>query len=156
MLSQFRDTLAEIPIAGLTLDSGTAANANLRTISVTRDEARDLTPTEVAMFLRRAADSFDELLASSTSGADAIFYAWVDEMAGHLRFSVVSSMPLPFGCSTRVVADPEIVAQHFINCPQLERIPFPSLESADASSVHSVNEPPVLDVFVTHLPRSND
>ncbi len=156
MLSQFRDTLAEIPTADLTLESATAANANLRSVSITGAEARNLTQTDVATFLQQAADSFGELLTSSCSGADAIFYAWVDEMAGQLRFSVASSMPPPFACSIRIVNDPEIVAQHFINCPHLEGIPFLSLESADASSVDSDDEPHVLDVFVTHLPRNND
>ncbi len=158
MLSQFRETLAEIPTAGLTFDAGTAANANLRMISVTRDEARTVTPADIATFLRQAADCFAELLPSSCPDAHAIFYAWVDQMAGQLRFSVVSSIPPPFRCSIRIVSEPEIVAQHFLDCPNLDGIPILSLEATDPSSLDSSGptvESHALDVFVTQIPRRN-
>lgn len=153
MIPQFREMLSEIATSGLTVDpvGGTEPNANLCTISLSRTQADALTPADVVSFLHQAADAYDVHRRQSNSpNSGMAFYTWFDEMAGQLRFSVVSALPLPFGCQTRTTAEPLVIAQQLLACSQLDGIPFSSLKPDNNSSDV---QPHMLDVYVIHLPR---
>ncbi|HQX51401.1 MAG TPA: hypothetical protein PLY87_14320 [Planctomycetaceae bacterium] len=72
-------------------------------------------------------------------------------MAGQLRFSVVSSLPLPFRCAIRVFRDPTAIARQLLACPYLDGIPFDELEPDDGNNTEP--GPAVLDVVVIDLPQ---
>ena len=152
MITEFREILSEIATSGLTVDpdGGTEPNANLCTISLSRAQADALTPTDVASFLHQAADAYDlHRRQSDSPEASMVFYTWVDQMAGQLRFSVVSALPLSFACPTRIIADPLAIAQDWLACPYLDGIPFSAFETVDTSDM----SPNILNVCVIHLPR---
>jgi hypothetical protein len=155
MIPQFSEMLDEIATAGITVDpdGGTEPNANLCTISVSGAQAVNMSPDDVISFLYRAADCFDAHRQSVSPDHSMLFYSWVDDMAGRLRLSVVSSLPLPFGCATRVVRDPAVIAGNLLGCLSLDGIPFSELETDDGRCVDP--EPHVLDVCVIDLPRSH-
>ncbi len=156
MLPQFREMLGEIATAGLTFapEGGTEPNANLCMISLSRSEAENLDVDDIVAFLHRAADVFETLRQSVASLHCMVFYCWVDEMAGQLRFNVVSSMPLPFACVTRVIRDPYVIARNLLACSYLNGIPCTELELADDVGVDP--KPDVLEVCVIDLPRLDE
>lgn len=153
MIPQFREMLSDITTSGLTVDpvGGTEPNANLCTISLSRTQAHALTPEDVVSFLYQAADAYDLHRQSNSPNNNMAFYTWVDEMVCQLRFSVVSALPLPFGCQIRIIADPLVIAQQLLACPHLDGIPLSSFEPDDTFNV----QPHTLDVCVIPLPRCN-
>ncbi len=151
--SLFSEVLAEIKTAEFVIDpnGNSEPSGNLWTISLSSAQASGLVVDDVADFIRKAAWCFDARRSDSVLGHSMFFYCWVDEQAGQLRFSVVSSLPLPFSCAVNVVDDAETVAQQFLACPFLDGIPIGELKLRDAGepacdTVHS------LDVFVLPLP----
>ena len=153
MLPQFHDMLVQISVSGLAVDSDGAIepNANLCTISLSRTQADLLKPEDVVVFLSLAVESFNSLWRQSNSPhQDIVFYAWVDELAGQLRFGVSSALSLPFRCQIRLNNDSSVIARQLLECPFLDGISFASLESYDETTDP---KPRILDVFVAHLSR---
>lgn len=152
-IPQFFEMLAEIDAADIVIDpnGNTEPNGNLCCISLSRAQADTLNPEDITRFVLNAVDRFDAKRRAVAHDHKMLFYCWVDTMAGQLRFSVVSSQPLPFVCDTRVIPDLSVIARHLLACPWLDGIPFGELEPADDSP--ATDETQTLDVFVLDLPR---
>lgn len=152
MLSRFRQVLTELEATPITIDpSGkTEANSNLCQISVSHSEAKSLTVKDVVAFIHESAAVLSRNLNSTSPQHKMLFYTWLDEMAGQLRFSAVSMFPLPFGCRLRVADDPEVIARQLLACRYLDGIPFSDLENLRATN--DKPEPFQLDVCVIQIP----
>jgi hypothetical protein len=153
-IPQFSEMLTEIDVSGIVIDpdGGAEPNGNLCTISLTRAQADNLAPDDIISFVHRAADCIDAKRFAMAPEHRMVFYCWVDEMAGQLQFSVVSSQqPLPFGGDIRVVRDLTIIAHRLLACSYLDGIPRSEFEPADDSPID--DDPYTLDVFVLDLPR---
>ncbi len=158
MIQQFREILAEIDAAGIVIDTNgtTEPNGNLCSISITNEQAAGLSEDDVICFMYDAAHRFDALRAAKSPQLPMTFSCWVDDQAGQLRFSVVSSVSLPFGFSVRRCGDAGIVAMEFINCPWLEGIQLSDLRDVgpddDIDCTGSDSQPATLNVFCIALP----
>lgn len=82
------------------------ACANTHAFSWNQEDRLALTDDDVGEFLRGCAS----IVLSKAPLLDAVFYSWVDDQAGQLRFSAVvgSNADLPFGCTVRVSTLEEI------------------------------------------------
>ncbi len=67
----------------------------------------------------------------------ATFYAWYDELAGHLCVSITSSTPdkLPFSCHVIVLDSPEKIIQHLLWDGSPGVIPWGDLSEVDLTDV---------------------
>lgn len=159
MIPQFPEMLTEIDASGIVVDpnNGAEPNGNLCTISLSRVQADSLTPDDIVNFVHLAADHFDASRYVVAPEHQMVFYCWVDDMAGQLRFSVVSSQPLPFGCDVRVVRDLTVIANQLLACQWLDGIPFSELQPVNelepADDVPTADDTYLLDVFMLDLPR---
>ena len=129
---------------------------NMCSISITYEQAAALGTGDVTSFIMDAAKQFDNLRLACAPRHPMVFYCWTDDSAGQLRFSVISKLPLPFACTTRISADPTEIARELLSCPWLEGIPYSELGSADSldskrDSVYDRNQY-ALNVFTLNLP----
>jgi hypothetical protein len=71
---------------------------NCWSISMTDEIAANCSPDELSKFLRDVKEDRRRQLIQSNSGVGLIYYIWVDEMAGQLRFNFINSNhnKLPF------------------------------------------------------------
>ena len=152
MLSQFRQVLTEIETTPITINlSGKIeSNSNLCGVSVSRSEAGCLTVQDIVAFICEVAAVLSKSLISTSPEHVMLLYTWVDEMAGQLRFSAVSNLPLPFGCRLCIVDDPEVIARQFLECRYLDGIPWSDLDNSRATD----DKPEFfqLDVCVIQIP----
>ena len=107
MIPQFKEMLTEIESSEIVVTPKDDAEplGNMCSISMTNAQAATLTPEDIVRFIYQAARAFDRLRQSRCPKHSMMFYCWNDEQAGQLRFSVVSSLPLPFQCTTRTTHD---------------------------------------------------
>jgi hypothetical protein len=144
--------LTEVETTPITIDpSGkTEPNSNLCRISVSYSEAARLTVEDIVEFIFEVALALSRNLTSTSPEHKMLLYAWVDEMAGQLRFSAVSKLPLPFACRLCTVDDPGVIAAQLLGCRYLDGIPLSDLENCRAT-----NDKPEffqLDVYVIQIP----
>jgi len=90
-------------------NSPSQADENLHSYSLTNQDRENVTTAEIVDFIESHCD-----IASGLVLEDATFYAWVDELAGQIRFSIVSGHDavLPFGCAIQPV-DLATVAEQY-------------------------------------------
>lgn len=70
---------------------------------------------------------------SDKPGGPWIFYAWHDEAAGALRFSLVPGRPgsqLPFSAEVEILDDPSMVCEAFLSGSDV--IPWGDLQESDS------------------------
>jgi hypothetical protein len=83
-----------------------------------------------------------------------LFYCWVDEMAGQLRFCLISGYQPrpPFGCELRFVETCESIAEQFLQLTTLDCIPWDQLHEVGPDD--DIPEPPpyILDIWTQQLP----
>ena len=77
-------------------DSDSQADENMHSFSWHPDDRAAIPINEIAEFIQDCSD----VVASRIGAETATFYAWVDDMADQLRFSVISGhrSALPFRC----------------------------------------------------------
>jgi hypothetical protein len=114
-------------------EPGSGAIENMRVISLpnaTADASADL-----QALLHSVVDHYRSTL--ECTDFPVTFYAWHDEMAGQLRFSVARSSPerLPFGAIVDLVADADVVIAEFLNSPYRDGIPWDHLTEASADQL---------------------
>ena len=131
VIPQFAEMLSEIASAGIVIDpNGTSEPlGNMCSISMTYKQAAMLTSNDVVSFILAVANQFDELRRVQSPDHPMVFYCWTDGSSGQLRFSVVSKLPLPFACSTRITSEATEIAREILTCPWLEGIPFNELRT---------------------------
>jgi len=124
----FRTWLEELRADGLHLspEPGDGANQNLWCISLPSSEP--VTTAELVEFLRASMAVRAELVALQ-SVRPVSFYAWLDEMAGQLRFSTAccTRNTLPFGARPALLDDPNELAEAFARSPYRDGIPWSEL-----------------------------
>lgn len=158
LVPQFAEMLDEIASAGIVIDShGTSEPlGNMCSISMTYQQASILTADDVVSFILAAANQFDQLRRMQSPDHPMIFYCWTDDTCGQLRFSVVSKLPLPFACSTRITSDATEIAREILTCSWLEGIPWDELQAiqsgdTDRDSIYDHNQY-TLNVLTIALP----
>ncbi len=87
-----------------------------------------------------------------------IFYMWFDEMAGQLRFNIISdtNKKLPFSCQLNIVELPHSILKNFLQSQYNPEIPWQDLEeiteeSEDDNWDDGEESIFILDVFVVQL-----
>jgi hypothetical protein len=88
-----------------------------------------------------------------------VFYAWVDEQAGQLRFSLVSGQGVrpPFGAEIRCITQPDPLIQHYLAITTHDGIPWAQitiLEPGDPEPEALPLEP--LLVWTVQMPTDID
>ena len=101
---------------------------NTWAVSLTSEQAEATSAADVVNFIESARSAFSKTAPSHARFAQLRFYAWVDEQAGQLRFSVSSKDPLPFGVPTRPVEDPLVIPNRLLSSDYLEGIPWSEFE----------------------------
>ncbi len=126
---------------------------NTWAVSLTTKQAASTSPDQVATFLEQARAAYAETATSAQRGTPLRFYAWFDEMAGQLRFSVSSVDPLPFGAPIRVVPQAREIGRQFLTSDYLDGIPWSELSEVGANDAfeEAGPTPQTLDVFVVPL-----
>ncbi|WP_216321318.1 hypothetical protein [Deinococcus aestuarii] len=107
------------------------ARGNLCCISISYDLAQQISTSALAGTLSIIRDSWQKRLAEYGKSTGN-FYAYLDEQASQLRFSLISGVEssLPFGCPVDDSATLEEIVANFLNWPYLEGIPFSELREA--------------------------
>lgn len=148
------------PFAAVVMDTRSSASSlvageieNMRWVTITSEIIERMSSGDLV----RALDDVRAAYAASSSRAGSVreprFYAWVDELAGQLRFSVTTADPLPFGGSIRVTVDAEVIAQQALALTTVDGvIRWSDLgDNLDLDSEDPVPRP--LDVYVADLYR---
>jgi hypothetical protein len=108
-------------------DPGSGAQENLSFLSIPSDRS-DITADQLVEFLR-AAQRCRIQQATRTGGGPVVFYAWHDEMAGQLRFSVARGTlaDLPFRDRVEIVSDVREIAAEYLASRYRDGIPYAEL-----------------------------
>jgi hypothetical protein len=134
MAPPFREWLEELEQEPpqLLAERGSGGRENLWTISWPSGDADEDARDWVA-FLRSACEIRRRQVAGSSLAA--VFYAWHDEQAGNLCFSIARGDPadVPFRARIALVGSPDPVVASFLSSPHRDGIPFSEL-SFDAAS----------------------
>ena len=124
------------------------ARRNMCSFSPSAEERQQSRPQQVETFLEAAAQLWADRLPRPPSGPWT-FYAWYDEQAGSLRFSLVpgtASDSLPFGARLELLDDASQICHAFVTGTDV--IPWSAL---DVEAPHAAPTPYVLRVFRRQL-----
>ena len=135
-------------------DPSLESQANLWTISLTKEMASNLSVQDVSECVKNLIDK-RRAEAKRRQVVPLLFYLWFDEQAGQLRFSITSVADpsrLAFHCAINTGAKLSEIVSQVLASPYLDGIPFEELdeEHSDSPDLTS-SEAVVLDVFVTKL-----
>ncbi len=138
----------------VTDDSCIEAQANLWTISLTKEMASNLSVREVCGCVNTLIER-KRSEAKQSSLVPLRFYLWFDEQAGQLQFSITSvadPSQLPFQCPINPDAKLSEIVSQLLTSPYFDGIPFEELDTEHSNSPElASSEPSILDVFVTKL-----
>lgn len=147
-LNEWLNELRRQPVV-LAGGPGAGAVENLWCISVTEAEAREAGGAAFTRFIRSARDIRTAQVAAQDY-SPVSFYAWHDEMAGQLRFSVARCAveDLPFGAPVTVVDDVRTVVRDWVTSPYLGGIPFSELKELTREEAEATPDPPPVAIRV--------
>ena len=151
----FDEVLNEICSGKISIGA-TEAQDNTWSVSLSAEQVTSTSPDEVAMFLDQVKAAYASVATDDQRVVPLRFYAWFDEMAGQLRFSISSLDPLPFGAVIRFVSNAHEIASQFLTSDYLSGIPWSELQEVDCddkpdSETDADVAPAPLDVYVTNL-----
>jgi len=112
------------------------ARGNLRVFSTSQAEAATLQLQDVIQALHNIITAHaQQLLEQYGNTHPMVFYCWMDEQAGQLRFSLVSAFhqKLPFSCTVKIVEQLADVVSAFLHSLYLDGVPL--VEVVEATSV---------------------
>lgn len=126
-------------------------------LGMSSERARTTPTAELVHFLEAVVQDRDrQLRARYGNKHPMLFYCWVDEMAGQLRFSLISgeNPRPPFGCDINIVSNSTIIVEQFLHLTTLDGIPWSELHEVSPDEEEDEEEPPryVLDVWTQQLP----
>jgi len=140
------------------------ARGNLRVFSTSQAEAATLQLQDVIQALHNVATTREQqLLEQHGNTHPMVFYCWVDEQAGQLRFSLVSAFhqKLPFSCTVKIVEQLADVVSAFLHSPYLNGISMSEFgetlaagQQAPLAADMAEAANFVLDVWTTRLPSA--
>ena len=133
---------------------------NLWGLAMTAARAAATSAAEIIDFLLKVIDSRNrQLTARFGTRHPMVFYVWVDEQAGQLRFSLISGQGVrpPFGAEIRCITQPEPLIEHYLTITTHDGIPWDQiiiLEPGDPVPEPLPLEP--LLVWTVQLPLAVD
>lgn len=135
-------------------DINNECHSNMWSFSLSPEQLATVTHEDIATFIRAVASARSRQLRNYQPGS-MLFYCWHDDMAGQLRFSLVSGSHgfLPFGCTVEVIHDLRRIIDSWLASPQNQGILWHELQPVDAPEI--VGKEPVnytLQVWVMPLP----
>jgi hypothetical protein len=150
LLTSWLSELRESPLV-LGAAPGSGGAENLWTLAIPR-EREDITEDQLLEF-------FDEALQARHSQATAmgvepvVFYAWHDEMAGQLRFSVArgTAVDLPFAARVEPVSDLRTIIRSYLGSEYRAGIPWSDLVDVPADQAESAMEEYVVRVWAREI-----
>lgn len=127
------------------------ATANLWSFALSREQAEVVSVRDVVEFACQVEASRRKWLLHHNRGPMTLYW-WHDEMAGQLRFSLVSSVhkTLPFGCNVVAAESIEAIAEDWLSSPYLFGLPVTSNHSE--YSEPSENRVYTLPVWAVQVP----
>jgi hypothetical protein len=128
---------------------------NMWSLSMTSGRARTTSVAAIVAFLDAVLHNRDrQLRAMHGDTYPMLFYCWVDEQAGQLRFSLIGgNHPRPpFGCELRLVESRASIAEQFLGLSTLDGIPWEELTEVTPDVSVSDEPPYVLDIWTQQLP----
>lgn len=136
------------------------AQDNLWYIHLGSEQLKNLSVEVLCGFLLEVLDQRETQLRMQCGlSYPMLFYCWVDELAGQLRFSIVRDSPagLPFKCSLRRVSHLEKIVEQYLASPYLDGISWEEIDlnTDDSFWDESVTIPTILDVWVQQIPRNS-
>ena len=123
----------------------------------------DITPVPIThevllSFVVSLRNIIRERLHNNNISSSATFYMWFDEMAGQLRFNMLSGhvVQLPFGCHVEKISSVEQIIDAFLSSRYLHGIPADELE-ADAwiDEQDDDDEQYTLPVYVEYITQGS-
>lgn len=130
-------------------------------IGMTNNLAIEITTQEILRFLKNVKLDRQLQLMATNLEIDLIYYLWMDEMAGQLRFNFINSNheKLPFGCNLNVVETETEIIDSFLCSKYLEGIPFAELEDVGPESTALETEEKeiyTLNIYKQRITRPED
>lgn len=143
--------VANDPITINREDVGSEVGNNLWSFSLCPDEAKTLSPDDVACFAEQVIQARSS--QARRQSHSMIIYWWHDELAGQLRFSLISAHhnSLPFKCEITSVTSIHGIAQAWLNSNQ-GCIPWQDLSETPTTGRVDDEEPYRLNVWSIKIP----
>jgi len=127
--------------------------SNMWAISLSADA--HVAEQELLLFITSLLRIVRQQLITVPTQSTATFYMWFDEMAGQLRFNVISGRisTLPFGCTVVVKNSPQPIVQSFLASNYTQGIPFEECVIEDVMDDDACDDEDeyILPVYVEYL-----
>jgi hypothetical protein len=155
----FQTWLDEVASDNVVVDTESykEASANMWSFSLEPSNAAYVTKEHVLSFIENVITIRARQTILRGHGNSMLFYTWVDDAAGRLCFSMISSKHgtrLPFKCRVNSHASLEDIAAQFVNSSYLGGIPlheFSEMPSEVNSTTGRTADQKSLDVHVRRL-----
>lgn len=124
---------------------------NMWALSFDEQATKNITLEELTLFVNALIHKRKQQLLEQYPNCPATFYLWFDEMAGQLRFNVISGhVKPPFGCLTELANSAQDILKEFIMSHNNTNIPWEELEVTDNDSDEQ-EDTYILKVYVFYL-----
>jgi hypothetical protein len=152
----------EIYIGYSKSDLSQEIHTNMWCISATQKECDETSREDIIGFINELINNRRTQVRNSPTKHGMIFYLWFDAQATQLGFNLISDFHehLPFGCSIRLVDQPDSIVDAFLQSPYHDGISMDEVLEVDKEISENilesvfggiVNDNYVLDVYKVDL-----
>lgn len=116
----------EITLFGNTTSIKEEIYHNMWRITFDNDFIKTITKKDLFIFLEKLLEERSLQILEKYPNLKATFYIWYDELAGQLRFNILSgdNVRPPFGCTLNILKSPMPILQKFLDDMQSEHPPL--------------------------------